>query len=139
MGRTLDGEIAAVLFANDAFYAAFATLDFEAMKAAWSSDHQITCAHPGWHALIGHDRVLESWRQVLSSEQGQAPVCAAATAYVLGDCAYVLCHEVMGAAVLQATNVFAREGALWKMVHHQAGPAPMALPEETDEPSARMQ
>jgi hypothetical protein len=36
----------------------------------------------------------------------------------------VICVEHLDGGDLIATNVFAREGTLWKLVHHQAGPTP---------------
>jgi hypothetical protein len=34
----------------------------------------------------------------------------------------VICFEEIMNTFLVATNVFVREGRVWKMVHHQAGP-----------------
>ncbi|MFQ5786213.1 MAG: nuclear transport factor 2 family protein, partial [Alphaproteobacteria bacterium] len=36
---------------------------------------------------------------------------------------------------LVATNVFVREGAAWKMVHHQAGPTAQTGPGEAEDAS----
>ena len=58
-------------------------------------------------------------------EPGGAPVlsCAQAEAHVLGDVAFVTCHEVLReGARLAATNVFVRERGGWRMTHHQATP-----------------
>ena len=40
-------EHAAVLFANDAFYLAFANRDYDAMDVIWARDAPVTCIHPG--------------------------------------------------------------------------------------------
>ena len=44
-------EHAAVLFANDVFYLAFANQDFEAMQSIWAAKTPVTCIHPGWDVL----------------------------------------------------------------------------------------
>ncbi len=40
---------------------------------------------------------------------------------MIGEAAFVVCHEAIDDAELIATNVFVREGGRWKLVHHQAG------------------
>jgi len=123
----------AVLFANEAFYQAFAERDLEAMDTVWSRGETVSCVHPGWHPLAGRDAVMESWRTILSDPAAPDIACRNASAYLLGDVAYVLCHEALESGFLIATNVFVREGGPWKMVHHQAGmgPAPAAEAAET--------
>ena len=123
-----------VLFANEAFYAAFATRDFEAMRGLWSSGSAITCIHPGWAPIIGQEDVLRSWQAILSNPQSPVIVCSNAAAFVLRDVAYVLCHEHVEQTVLAATNVFVREDGGWKIVHHQAGPSPAPAVDPDDAP-----
>ena len=50
--------------ANDAFYAAFESLDLERMTRLWAQKTTITCIHPGWDLLIGHEAVMQSWRGI---------------------------------------------------------------------------
>ena len=57
--------------------------------------------------------------------------CLAPDAVLLGDVAYVLCHEALGGHFLTATNIFIRHGRQWRLQHHHAGPA--ASPPETTE------
>lgn len=110
-----------VLFANEAFYAAFAGGDLSAMGALWSATVAVSCIHPGRGILRGRDEVMASWRQIL--KEGGADIRAAeASVTVHGDCAVVTCFEVLGDGFLAATNLFVREGAGWKLTHHQAGP-----------------
>ena len=63
-----------VLFANDAFYAAFAGRDLEAMDELWSRRPNVTCIHPGWSPLIDRDSVMQSWRAILSNPASPAIV-----------------------------------------------------------------
>lgn len=120
---------AEVLSANEAFYAAFARRDVEAMESLWSSRIDLACVHPGWDALVGRREVLQSWRAILSSPEAPEVECMAAVAHVVGDVAYVVCNEVLPGAELCATNVFVREGGMWKLVHHHAGPVASRMEE----------
>ena len=127
----------AVLFANEAFYLAFRTRDAAAMEDLWATRVPVTCIHPGWPPLFGRDDVLESWRGILGNEGSPEIGCHAPRAHVYGDVATVVCYERVPDSYLVATNVFMREGGLWKLVHHQAGPtngAPEAHQEEEPRP-----
>jgi hypothetical protein len=127
---------AALLAANDKFYAAFSTGDQRAMEAIWSQHHAVACIHPGWGALEGREAVIASWRAIL--DDGGAPVQASdASAYPMGDAGFVVCRESLQGVVLAATNVFVRERGEWKIVHHQASPIAHGRDgddEEDDEP-----
>lgn len=112
----------AVLFANEAFYRAFADRDEDAMDALWSDTDQVACLHPGWGPLIGREEVVESWKAIIRNPDSPEILCHTPHAHVYGNTAYVICFEEIGGSFLVATNVFVRDGRLWKMVHHQAGP-----------------
>lgn len=126
----------ALLFANEAFYRAFSDREFEAMQDLWSTTASVVCIHPGWGAIEGYEEVLETWLAIMSNPESPSIDCHAATAYVYGDTGFVICYEEIDGQFLIATNVFVREGRIWKMVHHQAGPTsdgpPMAEDEEPD-------
>ncbi len=113
----------AVLFANEAFYRAFADNDSDAMDAVWSAEDSVSCVHPGWSPLYGRDEVMASWTAILGGGATPDIGCHTARAQIMGAAAFVTCIETVGDNTLVTTNVFVREGPLWKMVHHQAGPA----------------
>jgi ketosteroid isomerase-like protein len=92
------------------------------MEAIWARRAPVACVHPGWDALDGREEVLRSWRAILESPDAPNIRCTEASARVLGEVAYVLCHEDLPGGRLVATNVFAREDGAWRMVHHQATP-----------------
>ena len=130
----------AVLFANEAFYAAFADRDIEAMEQLWSKTLPLSCTHPGWQALIGADAVMESWAEILSNVEAPRVACCAQQATIHGDVAVVNCVEELTVRnhepeYLSATNVFVRVGRVWTMVHHHAGPihAELEFPDAEDE------
>ena len=123
----------AVLFANEAFYQAFAERDVDAMEDLWSREAPVSCIHPGWGVIFGREEVMRSWTAIITSEGAPPITCHGAVASLYGDTAFVVCFEMLGENVLIATNVFVREGHIWKIVHHQAGPTSAAPPPEEDE------
>jgi hypothetical protein len=81
---------------------------------------------------VGREAVMDSWQDILTSKNSPDIRCQDASASILGDTAYVVCTEVLkDKGYLIATNIFIREGNLWKMVHHQAGAIP--APQNEDE------
>ena len=111
-----------VLEANVDFYRAFAARDSEAMGQLWAERHPVACVHPGWDVLDGRERVLASWRDIFGSGSPPDIACSHAAARILGEVAFVTCHEVVSGGLLAATNVFVREEGRWRMAHHQATP-----------------
>lgn len=124
----------ALLFANEAFYRAFADRDMKAMRKLWADDAPTACIHPGWSPLIGLDVVLASWRAILDGPNAPAIECRSPKAFVQGDAGFVICYERIGEDVLVATNVFVRRGSTWRMVHHQAGPTATEPEEASPDP-----
>ena len=121
-------ESEAVLSANSAFYAAFASRDATAMDEVWAREVPVVCIHPGWPPLTDRPQIMVTWHEIL--QEGKAPRIdhRNARAFVYGDTALVICEEALGDALLAATNLFVREAGSWRMVHHQAGPvAPGAV------------
>ena len=111
-----------LLFANDAFYAAFNAADTAAMARAWVRRGPCFCLHPGWPALVGVQAVLKSWAGIFKNRGAPPLTCRGATAEVIGEIGVVLCYEVLEGAVLAATNLFRLEEGEWSLWHHQAGP-----------------
>jgi len=119
----MTSDEAEVLAANRAFYRAFARRDMAAMEAIWATRPGTSCIHPGRGAISRRDAVMQSWAAILANPNAPAIVAHAEVAHVLGEVAYVTCHEVIEDTFLAATNVFVREGGAWKLVHHHAGPS----------------
>ena len=116
-----DPRTEAAIEANEAFYRAFNAKDPEAMDAAWASEHEVACIHPGWNALVGRAEVLASWHNILTNPNQPRIVIGGAQVVFTGDTAIVLCRELVGGSPLIATNVFVQEADAWKLVHHQSG------------------
>lgn len=133
----LDQE--AVLFANEAFYAAFANRDVEAMDDLWSRQAPVRCIHPGWAPLEGRAAVMRSWENILTNPQAPRISCCKPTAVVLGSTSYVICYELVEHALLVATNIFVHERGNWKLVHHHAAAAPQHKMSEAKAEMATLQ
>jgi hypothetical protein len=111
-----------VLFANDAFYRAFADANLAAMDALWARNTPVTCIHPGWHPLNSREQIMDTWRQVFASDRQAQLTCHAPEAFLMGEVAFVICYEQLPHAMLIATNIFHLEQQQWRLVHHQSGP-----------------
>lgn len=112
----------AILRANRAFYAAMDRGDLAAMADLWSETVPVTCVHPGDAVLSGRSTVLASWKEIFAGGGTRGIRCHDATVLRQGDMALVVGYEALGGGFLAAVNAFVREGPVWKMVHHQAGP-----------------
>jgi len=109
------------------------------MADVWARDADIRCLHPGAHPLLGRDQVLASWREIFShSAPGSISFQVRETA-LIGGIGLVCCFEAVNGHFGIATNLFIKEGTLWRMIHHQAGPiaAPprQAVPEVPPRPN----
>ncbi len=121
-------ELAALDFANSGFYDAFAAADLPQMTAIWAESGPVFCCHPGWQPIHGRDAVLRSWAELFASS-GPMPLSHRVLAHdVIGDMGVVCCLESVSGHGFIATNLFVRQGKLWRMVHHHAGPFAGPLP-----------
>jgi hypothetical protein len=77
--------------------------------------------------ILGRDEVLASWRSILTNPAAPHIQCRDPYALLEGPLGAVICNEVLPDGVTVATNLFAEEAGVWRMVHHQAGPV-MATP-----------
>ncbi len=114
-----------VLFANEAYYAAFQSGNYETMETLWARSVPVTCIHPGANNLSGWELVMESWKSILTNDDLVNMEIVNPKANVYGEVAVVVCYEVFQEVTLVATNIFVKEENHWKMVHHQAGGSPM--------------
>jgi hypothetical protein len=108
-----------------------------AMEEAWSKTAPVACIHPGWGVLTGRDDVLESWTAIIANPDSPDIQLHAPETHLYGDVGFVVCYEEIAGQYLIATNIFVRDGSVWRMVHHQAGPtAAVPDPDEEVEESA---
>ena len=55
--------------ANGTFYKAFEQLDLLAMAALWARSVPVSCVHPGWDLVLGHDAGHEQLARHLRRHQ----------------------------------------------------------------------
>lgn len=124
--------------ANDRFYAAMNALDIEEMDKVWVDDAEAICVHPGREAILGYESIRESWMMIFSATDSMMIASTGEFITVAGDVAWVVCLETisimteegLAAAAAQATNIFRRRGARWRMVVHHASPVPLTPQDE---------
>ena len=128
----------AVREANERFYMAMNRLDIEAMDEVWADDEGAVCVHPGREALIGYERIRESWVVIFSSSSSMSIAASNERVLLSNDVAWVVCTETislmmeegLAAAAAQATNIFRRRGDSWQMILHHASPIPFTTQDE---------
>ncbi len=112
--------------ANQAFYDAHETRDFEAMRAVWEHSERVACTHPGWPILRGWVDVEESWRRILGGPGRNQFILTNLGIVHQGDAAWVTVDENLvagdGTGTVAATNVFVRGADGWKLVLHHGSP-----------------
>lgn len=120
---------AAVLAANEAFYAAFTRFDLSSMDAVWSHGGDVVCVHPGWPPIQGWTAVRESWAGIFSGNREMEFVLAGARVTMEGDIAHVelvenvrYAGEARPSFAVAARNSFKLDGGRWEMVAHVAEP-----------------
>ena len=119
-----------ILKANRAFYRHFTQANLTEMAALWSRSAEVVCIHPGAAPLHGYAAVMDSWKQILESPPEVR--CIDAVVCCFDDFALVTCREILPGGQLIATNGFRREQDGFRMVHHQAGPAPARVQRRRD-------
>lgn len=116
--------------ANEAFYAAFASLDLERMTGLWAQKANVTCVHPGWDLVVGQEAVSQSFRSVFegtSQIQFRIEIASITAGPDLGwvVCREILLTDVQGMPVenaMTAVNAFVREDGVWRVAHHHTAP-----------------
>ncbi|RZS86278.1 ketosteroid isomerase-like protein [Pigmentiphaga kullae] len=120
--------------AEQAFYDALEQGDLAQLMAVWADDEDIVCIHPGGPRLIGHDAVMESWREIL----GSSPVPIRPTRVHAVQSMMSSVHTVVEQLVVDtsqgkqlvncyATNVFHKGPTGWRLVLHHSSQAPADL------------
>ena len=115
-------DVDAVLSQNLEFYRAFSTRNISGMERLWARQAPVSCVHPGWPLITGREEVMRSWRTILHNPSAPAVLCYEEHATIYGETALVTCEEELESGTLAASNLFIREGGLWRLVHHQATP-----------------
>ena len=128
-------ETAAIDFANQAFYEAFAAVDLNAMAAIWAMSVPVSCSHPGTSPIFGRDAVLRSWSGIFSGASKFPIRHRAIRVEAVGNIGIAHTIEILEGGTLLATNLFIKEGKVWRMIHHHAGPTTFDLEAISEPPT----
>lgn len=131
-----DGDLAAVLAANQAFYDAFEAGDLDAMSELWEHSERVVCTHPGWATLRGWGPVAGSWYAIFGGPERLQVILTQVHADRQGPVAWVTADEnLLGpgpGGTAAALNLFVEQGEpgsnRWKMIAHHASPVSPSAP-----------
>jgi ketosteroid isomerase-like protein len=131
-------DVAAVLAANEAFYAAVEAGDLDRLRSLWVDTPGSVCVHPGAAPIHGTSAALRSWALVMASTDYIQFFLTDVEVTVTGDTAAVTCTENVltaggsgggeGADTpfrggrARAVNIFTRAAGRWRMWLHHASP-----------------
>lgn len=123
---------------NERFYMAMNALDIDEMDAVWADDESAICVHPGREAIIGYERIRQSWVAIFSASDAMSIAPSNERITIMSEVAWIACTETislmteegLAAAAAQATNIFHRTGDTWRMVAHHASPIPFTTVDE---------
>jgi len=119
---SIDSE-AAVLCANQEFYAAFEAGDAERMASLWLENDRSCCVHPGSLPIHGYEAIKDSWANILGNQGGMRITHDRPTVAISGGVGRIVCFEKVGPGLaLVAVNLYESTEAGWKIWYHQAGP-----------------
>ena len=121
--------------ASEQFYTAlnrFLNGDTEPMMKVWSHGPDVTTMHPPPGRQVGWEEVRAGWEQLASLASGGQVTVHDLLVRVGSDLAYTVGMErgkvtLAGQQVqfdLRVTNIYRREAAGWKMVHHHIDLSP---------------
>ena len=131
--KSSSAEARGLLAANRDFYRIVGDRDVSAMATLWAVTAPVACVHPGWPPLVGRDRVLQSWNEILRGAQPPSIRCYEEYPLIYGDFGQVVCLEIINGALLAATNIFIKEDGAWRLINHQASPVASAIAEQLEE------
>ena len=129
---TAGTEAAALMAANDGFYAALNKVlagDPSGMSGVWSHGNGVSDFGPFGKMLDGWPEVEHRFGEEAAKRMGGSVTCENAAAFVGDEMGIVTCVEAASGLMIdgrsvtvrtRTTNVFTREGGAWKMIHHHA-------------------
>jgi uncharacterized protein (TIGR02246 family) len=124
--------------ANQRFYAAMNAADIAGMDEVWADDPGAVCVHPGREAIIGYERIRESWSVIFTATDSLSIAVGNELITIVDSAAWVTCIETislmmeggLAAAAAQCTNIFRLTDGRWRMIVHHASPIPFMSQDE---------
>ena len=122
----MEPTVAAVVAANQAFYAAHEARDLAAMQRVWEHSDRTVCIHPGWPILRTWPLIEQSWASIFAGPGRNQFIVTNDAVHVVGDVAWVTLDENLvdrfATGTVAATNVFHRTATGWRLVLHHGSP-----------------
>lgn len=126
----VEERIEEITKANEAFYAAFESLDIANMDRLWAKGDHVSCIHPGWAMRQGWPAVRDSWVLIFNNTFSMEFTLSEVWVHVAGDLGWVTCVEniesrqdgVSQESHVLATNLYERVDGQWLMIHHHGSP-----------------
>jgi ketosteroid isomerase-like protein len=130
-----DVDVAAVLAANNGYYAAVSTLDAAAMEKVWAHEAYVDNVGPQNKAMqFGWDAIQDAFRSGTIANSAQLSVRPIdPRVHISGDVAWVVGQEAADGTLKNGTrivgnnfaiSVFERKAGHWLMVSHHGQRAP---------------
>jgi ketosteroid isomerase-like protein len=124
--------------ANERFYTAMNAADIVGMDEVWADDPGAVCVHPGREAILGYERIRESWSVIFTATDSLSIAVGNELITVVDGVAWVTCIETislmmeggLAAAAAQCTNIFRLIDGRWRMIVHHASPIPFMTQDE---------
>src|SRR5207245_1300381 len=103
-------------------------------RAIWAEHDAVSCVHPGWQPMSGREEVLASYETIFRNTERIHFEITDVRVHVGAELAVVTLVENIESVSedksykvsLPGTNVFQRNGAEWRIVHHHASPVAVA-------------
>jgi len=124
----------AVRAANQTFYQAHESGNFELMSSIWNHGPDVVCIHPGWPILRGWEAVEDSWRRIFAGPSGNQFIVTNDQLNIAKGFAWITLDENLmsaaGTGTIAATNLFLKIEGRWKVVHHHGSPVATQAPRQ---------
>ena len=122
----MEPTVAAVVAANQAFYAAHEARDMVAMQAVWEHSDRAVCIHLGWPVLRTWPLIERSWASIFGGPGRNQFILTNQVIGIERDLAWVTLEENLvdtgATGTVAATNMFVRTGDEWRMIIHHGSP-----------------
>lgn len=131
--------------AEQAYYAAFASVDLSAMERVWLDNDAVMCIHPGGGLLRGKPRIMQSWMEIFGGAATPEVEHRLLNTIVGNDIAVHLVEEAIRPGSdktadptrVLATNIYLRQDGSWYLAEHHAS-LPMMRHRQTQEERRQM-
>jgi len=113
---------------EEAFYAAFESIDLSTMDRVWLDSDAASCIHPGGGLQQGKQQVMQSWMEIFSGAAQPDIKHRLLNTIASNDIAVHLVEETIrpggdksaDASRVLATNIYVRRGESWYLAEHHA-------------------